>query len=412
MSRAKSTGKAATAEAVARMEATARAVKSDGEFAKLYEARLKVGDFPDPLPDDGNPDAIFKTKYLRKGGMMLLVSTLGIGKSTFVSQGSECWARGLPFAGFVPAHPLSIGVFETEDDAEEIADFRNNFRKGFRDNGWLDLEISQAESGDNAPVYYPVREVSQEGFLDYLAYCQGKARHDLIVINPAYDFIPGDISKQADVSEWKVKLFALMDKLKFAVLLVHHTNKVPGNAKERGQWNTGTAAAYAGSGSMVLPSSARAVVFLRPIENKPHLFEMVAAKRGKRLGWKDTEGNPTITKYIAHSDGYIFWRDATFDEAKAARPSSQPGEKIPDGVQRVLNVCKEYGRVFPTVTALFEMVAAKYEVSKPTLQRWYNAALDRGYIKTYQLKNGLQKQVGLASMFPDPEDEDEAENGL
>lgn len=370
------------------------------KFAVLYEDRKRLGEFPDPLPDSQNPKAIFQTSYLRKGGFMLLVSTLGVGKSTFVSQGSECWARGLPFMGFAPAKPLSIGVFETEDDADEIADFRNNFRKGFRAAGWTDVEISESENGENAPTYYPLNGISADNFLGYLEYCQSNAKHDLIIINPAYDFVPGDISKQDVISAWKTGLFALMEKHAFAVLLVHHTNKVPCNAKERQQWNTGASAAYAGSGSMVLPSAARSVVFIRPIDNKDGLFEMVAAKRGKRLGWKDGEGNPTITKYIAHSDGLIFWREATPEEAKAASPKSAAA-KIPQGAQRVVNAIKNNGAPFASVKALFDHLDKSYDKSENTYRAWLAKAGELQLISFGIGKPGCSKPVGLPSMFQD-----------
>lgn len=373
------------------------------KFAVLYEDRKRLGEFPDPLPDSQNPKAIFQTSYLRKGGFMLLVSTLGVGKSTFVSQGSECWARGLPFMGFAPAKPLSIGVFETEDDADEIADFRNNFRKGFRAAGWTDVEISESENGENAPTYYPLNGISADNFLGYLEYCQSNAKHDLIIINPAYDFVPGDISKQDVISAWKTGLFALMEKHAFAVLLVHHTNKVPCNAKERQQWNTGASAAYAGSGSMVLPSAARSVVFIRPIDNKDGLFEMVAAKRGKRLGWKDGEGNPTITKYIAHSDGLIFWREATPEEAKAASPKSAAA-KILQGAQRVVNAIKNNGAPFASKAELFEHLRKTYPMTNTTYHNWLNSAIDLKLVKCGNAKAGCSTQVGLPSMFSD-EDE-------
>lgn len=380
----------------------AEAIKAkDKIFAALYDERKRLGDFPDPLPDDENPSAIFKTAYLRKGGLMLLVSTLGVGKSTFVSQGSECWARGLPFMGFVPTKPLSIGVFETEDDADEIADFRNNFRKGFAAAGWTELEIWQSENGECAPTYYPMSGISATKFLEYLEYCQSNAKHDLVIINPAYDFVPGDISKQEVISEWKTRLFELMEKYSFAVLLVHHTNKVPCNAKERQQWNTGSSAAYAGSGSMVLPSSARAVVFIRPIDGKDGLFEMVAAKRGKRLGWKDGEGNLTITKYIAHSDGLIFWREATPEEAKAASPKGTAANGIPPGAQRVVNAIKDNGKPFASVKALFDRLDSCYNKSETTYRSWIDKAVDLKLVMYGCAKAGCSKPVGLPSMFSD-----------
>lgn len=370
------------------------------KYAPLFAARKKVGDFPDPKPDEENENAIFKTRYLRKGGLMLLVSTLGVGKSTFVSQGSECWARGLDFFGFTPARPLSIGVFETEDDDDEVADFRNNFRKGFADAGWTELEISISESGDNAPTYYPVGEVTADSFLDYLEYCQAKAHHDLIIINPAYDFIDGDISKQADVSPWKARLFALMEKHHFATLLVHHTNKVPTNVKERESWNTGTAAAYAGSGSMVLPSAARSVVFVRPVEKHQGVFEMIASKRGKRLGWKDGDGNPSLIKYIAHSDGYIFWRNATPEEVDAVSPKTTTSDgkpKLAKGVQRVIEICTAHKVPFDSVADYRRAAMEKYEASDTACDNWLNAAIDDGRVR--KVKANGHTCVGLTSQF-------------
>lgn len=290
-------------------------VKNAG-LKELFQKRKRLGSFADPQSDEGNPNAIFRDKYLRRGGMLLFVSPSGTGKSTFVSQASECWAMGWPFMGITPARPLSIGVFETEDDADEIADFRNNFRRGFKAQGWTDEQIDEAENGVNAPVYYETGHKSGDEFIRYLSYCQSEAHHDLVIINPAYDFIGGDLSKQEVVSSWKEQLFKAMEDGGFAVLLVHHTNKVPSSPNERRDWCAGAAATYAGSGSMVLPSSARAVIFMGEVSDG--VFQLTAAKRGKRLGWTDAEGRPTIVKNIAHSEGMIFWREATPEEAETA----------------------------------------------------------------------------------------------
>ncbi len=61
----------------------------------------------------------------------------------------------------------------------------------------------------------------------------------------------------------------------------------------------------------------RAILSIRAL--KTHgVFELVAGKRGSRLGWKDAEGKTTCRRNIAHStDGLIYWRDADAEEVPA-----------------------------------------------------------------------------------------------
>lgn len=379
---------------------------SSTDFKALFDKRLKVGAFDDPQSDEGNDNAIFKSKYIRRAQMMLLVSTLGVGKSTFVSQGGECWARGLPFFGFTPARPLSIGVFETEDDGDEVADFRDNFRIGFKNAGWTELEIAEAENGERAPTYYPLDGITASNFLDYLDYCTTNEQRDLVVINPAYDFIEGDFSKAEDVHKWKSRLLDIAKRNRFAVLLVHHTSKVPTNAKERDGWCSGTSAAYAGSGSMVLPSSARAVVFIRPLEKKQGMFEICAAKRGRRLGWRDADGNPTILKYAAHSDGFIFWREPDPCEVALVASKHKDENKLPAGVQRLIDVCTQHRIPFDSVTDLRAAVHARFECSDEAIRNWINKAVEMTppRIQKRAVKGTQKVLIGLPSQFGNDEE--------
>ncbi len=311
-------------DATALNDAVIEEAESNEKFAPLYEQRKRLCDFPDPLPDEQNPNAIFRDGYLRTGSYMMLVGMLGAGKSSICYQGSQEWSVGKPFMGIRPARALSIGVFETEDDDTEVAVFRNDFRRGFAENGWSQEEIRASE----APVYYPVGELSGIDFLDYLEFCEKHEHHDLYIINPVYDFIKGDYNRADVVLEWKNRLLELARKYNFAVLLIHHTNKPPQTKRERSEWNHGAAAAYAGSGSMVLPAAARAVIFLSPTETEG-FYVLNAAKRGKQLGWKDSEGKPTTSKVIAHSEGIIFWREPSSEEleSKGIRLSRDNGNK-------------------------------------------------------------------------------------
>lgn len=380
---------------------------SSAIFATNYSHKKRLGQFADPLPDKDNPKAVFKTGYLRHGLAMLFVAPLGVGKSSFVSQSSECWARGIPSFGFEPTRPLKVGVFETEDDEDEVADFRNNFRNGFIRDGWTELEVGEVENGENAPEYYPLDGITPKNFLDYLDYCTKRDKTDLVIINPLYDFLGGDLSKQSEVKPWMQKLMDIAKNNGFALLIVHHTNKVPSNAKDRKDWCNGTSAAYAGSGSMVIPSSCRAVVFMRRLEKDGNIFELCAAKRGRRLGWKDANGKKTVVKYLAHSDDLIYWRYATQNEIATNISTVSKGEnKIPAGVQRVVNIITEHGRPFDSVKELHDALNAKYDMSDESYRKWINKGVDMELVERREVKNSQKILVGLPSQFADDEEDD------
>ena len=111
-------------------------------------------------------------------------------------------------------------------------------------------------------------------------------------------------------------------------MLVHHTNKPPsGNAKP--DWR-GTDFAYLGSGSIEWANWARAILAIRGTGSF-QVFELVAPKRGSRLGWQTEDGSPCFSKFIAHATepGTICWREADPDEAsKAGRPKSFEADEL------------------------------------------------------------------------------------
>lgn len=373
--------------------------ENTANFDALFSKRKKIGEFADPKPDESNMNAIFKKNYLRKGQLLLLVAASGIGKSTFTSQGSMCWAIGKPFIGFDPAQRLSIGVFETEDDDEEVADFRNNFRRGFAESGWKQSEICEAENGEFAPVYYPLNNISADNFLDYLEHCVSLAKHNLIIINPAYDFIPGDFSKAEVVTKWKIRLMDMAQRYNFAIILVHHTNKVPSCKRDRENWNAGSSATYAGSGSMILPSSARAVVVIRPNEKESGIFELHAAKRGERLGWCDAEGKRTTVKYIAHCKDYIFWRELSAEETKLFTQRKPSSHELPGGAEKVIAICKEHGKAFDSMAECRQAIIRKHKVSDTSADNWINQALKLNVVRKAKSQGANRVQVGLTAQL-------------
>lgn len=139
---------------------------------------------------------------------------------------------------------------------------------------------------------------------------------DLIVVNPFASYFGGDVSRNAELSEFlRTGLDPLIKPDRAGVLFVHHTNKPPA-VKERGGWGTDAFAAYVGAGGAEIVNWSRAMLAVMPTE-AAGVFQLTAGKRGQRLGWTDAAGEKTTKQYIAHSEGRIFWREATPEEAEA-----------------------------------------------------------------------------------------------
>ena len=45
----------------------------------------RLADFPKPTPDEQNPAALLRDRFLRKGGGLVIVAPSGVGKSTFAT---------------------------------------------------------------------------------------------------------------------------------------------------------------------------------------------------------------------------------------------------------------------------------------------------------------------------------------
>jgi hypothetical protein len=117
----------------------------------------------------------------------------------------------------------------------------------------------------------------------------------------------------------------LVHDINCGVVVVHHTNK-PASGKEKPDWSAGDFA-YLGGGSAEWANWARAVIALRSLGSHS-VFELRAAKRGGRLGWKESDGETkAFAKNVAHANepGVICWREA--DESEV--PQSSKPKQIP-----------------------------------------------------------------------------------
>lgn len=265
---------------------------------------------PEPAPEDENPNALFKRGYLRKGHALCLVSCAGVGKSVISLQLALAWSLGKPCLGLEPVRPLRIAVFTFEDDAEDNASFRRDYREGFRREGWSDADIDAALA---AVEFIDLGGKTDEAFAEALAEIQVEKPRDLYIVNPLGDIMDTyDISDNAEAKHFFKRVLDPVIKgsqdprTSCALVLVSHTGKAPKSSSDRANFMRGIFAQYDAAGSAALMNWARASLLIAPTSEAGN-FVLLGAKRQARLGWRDDEGKPTNERYISYSPDIKFW---------------------------------------------------------------------------------------------------------
>jgi len=296
----------------------------------LSGALIPLGQFPDPIPEDQNPAALFKNGWLRKGGGAFLIAPSGVGKSVLTVQAAICWALGQPFFGICPVRPLKIVVIQAEDDREEVAEFRNSVRHGLTtDFNFNDYDIQIAlgmEDPSTARVlfYKAVGKVG-DAFVEELdILLETHPDVDLVIVNPFQSYFGGDCGRNAELSRFfRTKLDPVikdaedLGRDRAGILFIHHTNKPPNDKDLRAEWGSDEFAQYIGAGGAEIVNWARVILSLMP-SGVPGVFRYICGKRWQRLDWVGLDGKPCKQKLIRHAEhGCIYWRDATEEDVKA-----------------------------------------------------------------------------------------------
>ena len=273
---------------------------------------------------DHDPDEFLRHRYVSRGGGLLLCGPTGIGKSSLAMQFALSWAVGRACFDIVPARPLKSLLIQAENDDGDLAEMRDGVLAGLA-----------LPAGDVTKAYQNVlvcREDSRTGFEFFQAVVRPlllEHRPDLLWIDPALSFLGGEASSQKDVGAFlRNWLNPILREFGCAVVVVHHTNKPPvGN--EKSKWS-GNEFAYLGSGSIEWANWARGVLAIRG-RGAHNIFELCAAKRGSRLGWKDAEGSTCYAKLLGHAKerGVICWREVDPTEIETGgRPKNDSAEEM------------------------------------------------------------------------------------
>lgn len=277
----------------------------------------------------GGPDELLRDRYLCRGGALLLVGPTGVGKSSFSMQAIACWSVGRDVFGIRPARPIKSLLIQAENDEGDIAELRDGVLRG--------LGFSNHERDLFASNAITARETAKSG----MSFCSGPLRTlldahrpDMVWIDPALSYIGGDANTQTAVGAFlRNGIAPLLIKFNCAAVLVHHTNKPP-TGKEKREWS-GNELSYLGSGSAEWANWPRAVLAIRSLGSSEE-FELVAQKRGGRLGWFAADGSRTRSKFIRHAqDGSISWEE--FSVLPESSPS-RGGRPVKAGTEDILGL--------------------------------------------------------------------------
>lgn len=265
-------------------------------------------------PVENDPTELLRTRFLCRGGTVLLAGPTGIGKSSLTYQCALCWGVGRECFGLTPARPLTTTIIQAENDQGDLAEMRDGVLRGF---SWSPNEVGQALE---AVHFVCESRSSGADFAPFLQKILEARPSDLVILDPVFAYLGGDASKQATVSPWlRNSLLPVVQETGVGLILVHHTNK-PRVGEEKGKWEAGDYA-YLGSGSSEFANFCRGVVTLRSLGDDS-IFELRAPKRGKRLGWTDT------AQFIKHSDEGIYWLQATAEEVETLTGKEGPHKRM------------------------------------------------------------------------------------
>ena len=268
-----------------------------------------------------NPEAeLLRTRFLCRGGGLLMVGPTGVGKSVLMMQAHFRWAVGLPFLGIEPARPLSSVIYNAENDNEDLQEMVHSC---------LSMPDFTPENRTQALKNVRVvcdRSMTGEKFLEDLAHRVQTHAPDLVNIDPLLHYGGMDAIKQQDVSAFLRQGLTPIIKDRCALVLVAHTAKPKRDDNKAAPVHE---AAYSGFGSVEWANWCRGVLVLEPVDGK--VFRLVAGKRGARLRWKNEQGEPVFHRDIkwTKQEGKLLWESASEEEAQEACDNRRSRGKVP-----------------------------------------------------------------------------------
>ena len=352
-------------------------IEAELELAKKSEAAdLPMRSLADYKRDLEKKNVLIDGRWLVRGGIAMMVSTTGTGKSILQTQMALSFNRGIDCCGLHPMRPLQIWIIQSEDDEDRVAIDRDEIRE------YLQYQHPVDDKGnpidwDEAGVQIKLLEITGKTgarFLDELdRYLRAFPLPDIVFINPLNAYFGGILKEGADVSAFlkggrfrgdEIEgLESILKRYNVAAIIFSHTGKPPAKDSERKAWLTDTFSVYKMCGASEIADAVRSVITFLPCPKHKGFFIFTAGKNGSQLGWKDAAGNSTLRALYQWGEcGKHYWQDVPkeawgqiFKDAgikdECTAPKVEPPEPEPDKDEIALRVFEEYKTLVPKCSA-------------------------------------------------------------
>jgi RecA-family ATPase len=318
-----------------------------------------------------DPNNVLGKRWLCRGGSLVVVGQSGIGKSSLCMQLMILWALGLPAFNITPVTPLRSVLIQAENDVGDLAEMYQGVRQG------MGITPKQEAILDERIFIY--RDTTRTGaeFVDAASALVDRHKPDLVWADPLLNYIGDEISEQRVISDFCCKLLNAVS-LRTGVVwcLLHHTGKPSKDPKAASHW-TASDLAYSGLGSSALVNWARetaVLVRLKTPDGDPPTFQFSMTKRRTRAGLIDSEGTPTDTIFVRHSQHEgICWEQCDSPEPEPEKRVGRykTGRKSDFDFDRFKAVLSESGN--EVTRANVSTLADKMAVTERTIWRWWKS---------------------------------------
>jgi hypothetical protein len=259
-------------ELIERVSFDIGAVKRAASGDTCWQAKAFV-DFKAPPANDPNI-LLGKYRYLCRGGTAIIVGPSHVGKSSACFQWAVNAALGRDMLGIETHGGLTSLIINGEDDEGDVGECSESMIYG------LDITPEEIEIVRKRVNIVESRSETGLEFFAELKKAVAKHKPDIVWINPLLAFAGVDITKPGEASKLRAMLNSANPNKSFAYMIVHHTNKPPGQKEKEGKnWNEHM---YNMTGSADIVNLARVVIGIEAKE--PGHFIWRLSKRGKRAG--------------------------------------------------------------------------------------------------------------------------------
>jgi AAA domain len=303
--------------------------------------------------------------FLERGHFGLIQGLTSIGKSVMAAQIGVEAGCGRNTFGIKTPTPLRTLLVQAEDSTNDRRSQITGVVNG------LQLPVDERHLvGENFRIITPERRADRgQALFEYLRAVLKEVELDLIMFNPAFSFIDGNMNSPDVVGDFlRNHLQEFCRDKDCAGLVFHHNPKPPKSGKGRGADTT----AYSGSGSAEWANASRAVITVdRTMVN--WVFEFTIGKRGSHSGWaRDRSGD--FRRYFVHSRTNLMFWDAASEADIAAANNGIAQEELVEvfkgdadlDLETLKRRFKHYGYSFQEEDELMDLLANLVERDKLT----------------------------------------------